>query len=57
MLAGSGYNPMTTDAAMTFQQRHSDPTGDKICGRYTKIKVWEKIASIPANHVAPWQSR
>lgn len=48
------YGPMTTSAVLAFQQRYSDLTNDGICGRFTKIKIWEKLTSIPANCVALW---
>jgi len=48
------YGPMTEDAVLEFQQLHSDLTNDGICGRYTKIKIWENLSDVPAYCVPLW---
>ncbi|NLE93993.1 MAG: peptidoglycan-binding protein [Chloroflexi bacterium] len=63
MLAALNYNPgpidgiygsMTKSAVLDFQQDHSDLTNDGICGRYTKINIWENLNSVPNYCIPLW---
>ncbi|MGI6635420.1 MAG: peptidoglycan-binding domain-containing protein [Christensenellales bacterium] len=48
------YGPLTKNAVLAFQQAHSDLTNDGICGKYTKIKIWETLSSVPSYCVPLW---